>query len=99
MEEIPAKSRAALSNLLSIVKGARSRSMSTKELGTLHARQRHFIKFLNSKNLGNNVALKGFTVNTRNIIMACYAADLASRQTLLCKATNFKGVKLQRFSF
>ena len=60
--------------------------MSTKELGTLHSRQRHFIKFLNSKNLGNNVALKGFTVNTRNIIMACYAADLASGQTLLCKA-------------
>ena len=60
--------------------------MSSKELGTLHSRQRHFIKFLEIKNLGNNVALKGFTVNTRNIIMACYAAHLASGETLLCKS-------------
>ena len=59
--------------------------MSSKELGTLCSRQQHFVKFLHSIKLGNNVALKGFTLTIRNIIMACYTAHLASGHTLLCK--------------
>ena len=35
--------------------------------------------------LGNNVTLTGFTQVVRNIIIACYAARLASGQTLLCR--------------
>ena len=58
--------------------------MSTKALGTLCSRQQHFIKFLHIIKLGNNVALKGFTLTVRNIIMACYTAHLVSGQNLLC---------------
>ena len=59
--------------------------MSAKEFGTLCSRQQHFIKFLQSIKLGNNYALKGFTLTTRNIIMACYTAHLSLGHTLLCK--------------
>ena len=60
--------------------------MSTKTLGTLCSRQQHFVKFLHTIKLGNNIALSGFTLTIRNIIMACYTAYLASGETLLCKA-------------
>ena len=86
MEEISPESRVALSPLLSIVTGTRSRIMSTKQIGTLCSRQQHFIQFLDSVKLGNNYALKGFTLTTRNIIMACYTAYLATGETLLCKS-------------
>ena len=59
--------------------------MSTKAIGTLCSRQNHFINFLSDKKLGKNVALKGFTLDVRNIIMACYTANLAAGETLLCK--------------
>ena len=59
--------------------------MSTKDIGTLCSRQNHFIKFLSDKKLGKNVALKGFTLNVRNIIMACYTVSLATGNTLMCK--------------
>ena len=59
--------------------------MSTKAIGTLRSRQNHFINFLSDKKLGKNVALKGFTLDIRNIIMACYTANLAAGETLLCK--------------
>ena len=85
MEQIPSESRTALNNLLRIVGGTRQRTMSTKESGTLSSRQGHFIKFLEDKKLGKNVALKGFSLNIRNIIMACYTAHLAGGYTLLCK--------------
>jgi hypothetical protein len=84
MEEIPSKSRVALKPLLSIVRGARSRTISDKESGTRRTRQQHFLKFLNKSNLGNNISLSGFSQNIRNIIMACYTADLASGQNILC---------------
>ena len=60
--------------------------MSTKQIGTLCSRQQHFLKFLEQIKLGNNVALKGFSLTTRNIIMACYTAHLATGETLLCKS-------------
>ena len=85
MEQIPSESRTALSPLLRVVGGTRSRTMSSKEIGTLRSRQNHFIKFLPDKKLGKNVALKGFTLNIRNIIMACYTANLAAGETLMCK--------------
>ena len=59
--------------------------MSTKDIGTLFSRQKHFINFLSDKKLGKNVALKGFTLNIRNIIMACYTVHLATGHTLMCK--------------
>ena len=86
MEEIPPQSRATLSPLFRIVNGTRSRSLSNKELGTFCSRQKHFLEFLNKNKLGNNVALKGFTLTTRNIIMACYAAYLILGETLLCRS-------------
>ena len=60
--------------------------MSTRQIGTLCSRQQHFIKFLYKIKLGNNYALNGFTLTTRNIIMACYTAHLATGETLLCKS-------------
>ena len=67
--------------------------MSTKALGTLCSRQQHFIKFLHTIKLGNNIALSGFTLTIRNIIMACYTAYLASGETLLCKAIKANTIK------
>ena len=60
--------------------------MSTKQIRTLCSRQQHFLQFLDSVKLGNNYALTGFTLTTRNIIMACYTAHLATGETLLCKS-------------
>ena len=60
--------------------------MSTKQIGTLCSRKQHFIQFLNRVKLGNNYALKGFTLTTRNVIMACYTAYLGTGETLLCKS-------------
>ena len=67
--------------------------MSTKAIGTLCSRQKHFIKFLHNIKLGNNVALTGFTLTVRNIIMACYTAYLATGQTLLCKSIKANTIK------
>ena len=78
MEEISAKSRVAISTLLRVVIGTRSRVLCC-------SRQQHFIEFLRKIKLGNNVALKGYTLTTRNIIMACYVAHLSLGETLLCK--------------
>ena len=59
--------------------------MSAKDIGTLLSRQKYFINFLSHKNLGKNIALKSFTLNIRNIIMACYTVHLATGHTLMCK--------------
>ena len=59
--------------------------MSNKQIGTLCSRQQHFVKFLEYNKLGKNVALKGFSLLTRNMIMACYTAYLATGETLMCK--------------
>ena len=85
MEQVPSESRTALNNLLKIVRGTRQRTVSTKESGTLCSRQGHFIKKLEDKKLGKNIALKGFSLNIRNVIMACYTVHLAGGHTLLCK--------------
>ena len=84
MDEIPPESRAALGPLLGIVKGTGQRNRTAKELGTLRSRQRNFVKFLLKSKLGNNTSLLGYSQNTRNIIMACYAADLVAGENLLC---------------
>ena len=60
--------------------------MSNNQIGTLCSRQQHFVKFLDHIKLGKNVALKGFSLSTRNTIMACYTAYLATGETLLCKS-------------
>ena len=44
------------------------------------------MSFLKTMKLGDNVALTGFTTLTRNAIMACYVANLAAGNTLLCKS-------------
>ena len=84
MDEIPPESRIALGPLLGLVRRAGSRNRTSKELGTLHSRQNNFIKFLLKSKLGYNPKLSGYSQNTRNIIMACYAADLVSGENLLC---------------
>ena len=86
MDEVPPESRASVTPLLSLVRGSRARTMSHKAAGTLLSRQRHFVKFLAFANLHNNVALLGFSTLTRNTIMACYAATLASGHTIQCKS-------------
>ena len=67
--------------------------MSTKAFETLCSRQKHFVKFLYSIKLGNNVALKGFTLTIRNMIMACYTAYLATGETLLCRTIKSNTIK------
>ena len=93
MEQIPTKSRVALSPLLRVVGGTRTRTLSSKDAGTLYSRQKHFINFIKEKELGNNVALTGFTLNVRNITMSCYTAYLASGATLLCKTIKSGTIK------
>ena len=93
MEQIPTKSRVALGPLLRVVGGTRTRTLSSKDAGTLYSRQKHFINFIKEKEVGNNVALTGFTLNVRNIIMACYTAYLASEATLLCKTIKSDTIK------
>ena len=85
MEQISSESRTPLSNLLGIVGGTRKSTMSTKESGTLCSRQNHFINVLEDTKLGKNVALRGFSLNIRQNIRACYTVHLAGGQTLLCK--------------
>ena len=36
--------------------------------------------------IGNNVALAGFSVLTRNAIMTCYVSHLTASHTILCKS-------------
>ena len=67
--------------------------MSNKNAGTLQSRQNHFIKFIKKIKLGNNVALKGYTLLVRNLIMSCYAADLAAGENLVCKTIKAKTIK------
>ena len=86
MGEIPPESRVTFAPLLGVVGGSRTQFMSSKNSGTLLSRQIHFIEFIKTMKLGNNVALKGFTTLTRNAIMACYVAHLAAGNTLLCKS-------------
>ena len=93
MGQIPSESRAAIAPLLRIVGGARSRTLSTKDAGTLLKRKYHFINFIEGLQLSNNVALAGFTLNVRNIIMSCYTAYLASGATLLCKTIKVDTIK------
>ena len=52
----------------------------------------HFIKFIKKIKIGNNVALKGYTILVRNSIMSCYAADLAAGETLVCKTIKAKTI-------
>ena len=59
--------------------------MSHKAAGTLLSYHRHVLTFLSSVNLNDNVALLGFSTLPRNVIMACYAAILASCHTIQCK--------------
>ena len=60
--------------------------MSHKTAGTLLSHQRQLLKFLSSINLNDNVDLLRFSTLTRNEIMACYAATLASGHTIQCKS-------------
>ena len=69
----------------SLVRGSRARTMSHKDAGTMLRHQCHFLKFLDSVNLTNNVVLLGFSTLTCNVIMACDVATLASDQTICCK--------------
>ena len=84
--DIPPESRVALAHLLRVVKGSRTRFISFKDSGTLISRQLHFMEFIKTMKLGNNVALTGFTTLTRNAIMACYVVHLAAGNNLLCKS-------------
>ena len=68
-----------------IIRGTRARTVFTKERGILHSRHSHIIHFIKEKEVGNNIALACFTLNFRNIIMACYTTHLASGETLLYK--------------
>ena len=43
--------------------------------------------------LDTNVALQGFTQIVRNIIMACYTAQLVSGQTLMCRTIKTLTIK------
>ena len=69
--------------------------MSNKNAGTLQLRQNHFIKFIKNIKLGNNVALKGYTLLVRNLIMSCYAADLAAEENLVCKT--IKAITIKKY--
>ena len=91
MEQIPSESRASILPLLRIIEGTKSRTMSTKAIGTFCSRQKHFIKFLHHIKLGNNVALTCFTLTVRH--MACYTAYLATGETLLCKSIKANTIK------
>ena len=86
LDEVPPQSRATLAPLLSLVRGSRSRTMPHKASGELLSRQHHFLKFLSSVNLNDNVTLLGFSTLTRNAIMGCYAATLVSGHTIQCKS-------------
>ena len=59
--------------------------MSNINAETLQPRQNNFINFIKKIKLGNNVALKGYALSVRNLIMSCYAADLAAGENLACK--------------
>ena len=69
--------------------------MSNKNAGTLQSRQNHFIKFIKKIKLGNNVALKGYALSVRNLIMSCYAADLAAGENLVCKT--IKAITIKKY--
>ena len=60
-------------------------NISTEEIGTLCSRQIHFINVSTDYKIGKYVALKGFTLNIRNISMVCYTTNLAGGEMLLCK--------------
>ena len=51
------------------------------------------MNFLHINKLGKNVALTGFTLAVRNIIMACYTAYLAAGNTLYCKTIKSGTIK------
>ena len=55
--------------------------------------ENHFINFIKNIKLGNNVALKGYTILVRNSIMSFYAADLAAGENLVCKIIKAKTIK------
>ena len=46
--------------------------MSTKAIGILQSRPKHFINVLSDKKLGKKVPLKDFTLNIRNISITCH---------------------------
>ena len=48
------------------------------------SRQNNFLKFLHKSKLGKNSTLSGFSQETRNIIMACYAANLVAGDNIHC---------------
>ena len=85
VEKISPKLGVDLSPLLRIVTGTRSWIMPTKQIGTLCSRQQH-VKVLDNVKLGNNFALKDFTLTIRNAIMTCYTAYLTTGETILCKS-------------
>ena len=85
LEEIPPECRITLAPLLRIVNGTRSRNLANKEFRTLQSRQTNLIEFLIKIKIGNNPTLHGYTQETRNIIMACYTANLVSGENILCE--------------
>ena len=66
--------------------GTRSRTRSSKELGTIESRKKFFIKFINDKGLESNITLENMHQSERNLIMAAYAVYLAAGKTHLCKS-------------
>ena len=62
--------------------------MSPKDSRTPLNRQLHFMEFIKTMKIGNNVAVAGFLVLTRNTIMTCYGVHLhlAVSHTLLYKS-------------
>ena len=85
MEYIPIKSRVSLESLLRVVRMTRIRLATDRDDRILRSKKDHSMSFLKEMHLGNNATLTGFAQVVRNIIMACYAARLASGQTLLCR--------------
>ena len=85
LDKVQPESRASFAPLISLDRESRTRTMSHKAAGTLLSRQRHFLTFLSSINLPNNVVLLGFSILTRNVIIACYAATLSSRNIIQYK--------------
>ena len=69
--------------------------MSNKNAGTLQSRQNHFIKFIKKIKLGNNVALKGYTLLVRNLMMSCYGADFAAEENQACKT--IKAITIKKY--
>ena len=83
-DQISTKSIIFLSSLIRATRGTRARTMPSKESGTTHSRKNYCTSAI-KKQSGNNAALSGFTLSTRNVIVTFCTAHLPSGVTSLCK--------------